>query len=421
MAEQESNNEMLNGTGKSRWLRKLFGKLLLILAGVFVGLLLCEVVLRVVGYAPPNFYIHDPVVGAALRPNSEGWWTREGRDYIRINSQGLRDREHTKAKPANTVRIAVLGDSYAEALQLPMEKAFWAIIEARLRDCGSLQGQNVEVINFGVSGYGTAQELLTLRQKVWDYSPDIVLLAITSLNDITDDSRALKQSPDVPYFVFSDGRLVLDNSFRNEWIYRLRSSTFYIPVRWVRERSRAVQALYEARNAVSLWLQTRSEQNDSATPADLGTDSATYKEPRDDVWRDAWRVTETLILQMRDEVKEKRAKFFVVTLSAPAQVLPDPNEREEFMRKHSIKDLFYPDLRFRDLCEREGIPVLVLAPELQHYAEQNKVFLHGFDSTIGSGHWNEMGHRIAGEMMSNWLCQRLSGQRLEMVRAAGKR
>jgi len=95
-------------------------------------------------------------------------------------------------------------------------------------------------------------------------------------------------------------------------------------------------------------------------------------------------------------------------LSAPAQVLPDPKERDDFVRKHSIKDLFYPDLRFKDLCEREGIPVLVLAPELQRYAEQNKVFLHGFGTNMGTGHWNEMGHRIAGEMMSNWLCHRLN-------------
>ena len=34
--------------------------------------------------------------------------------YVRINDDGLRDRAHTKEKPANTFRIAVLGDSYAE-------------------------------------------------------------------------------------------------------------------------------------------------------------------------------------------------------------------------------------------------------------------------------------------------------------------
>ena len=402
MAEKKSKNQVGTDSGRRRLLRGPIGKLLMILAGVFCGLLLCELILRVSGYSNANFYISDPVVGAALRPNAEGWWTKEGHEYIRINSQGLRDREHTKAKPANTVRIAVLGDSYAEALQLPMEKAFWAIIEARLRECGALQGRDVEVINFGVSGYGTAQELLTLREKVWDYGPDIVLLAVTTLNDISDDSRALKQSNDIPYFVLSDGHLVLDDSFRNSRMYRFRGSALYYPVSWLKDHSRVVQAYYEVREAISVWLQYRSRP---AMPGELGIREDTYREPRDDVWRNAWRVTEALIVLMRDEVKERHAKFFVVTLSGGLQVHPDPNVRQE-MAKRGVSVL-YPDLRVKDLCERESIPVLVLAPALQLYAEQNKAFLHGFDKNLGGGHWNELGHRIAGEMMADWLCREL--------------
>jgi hypothetical protein len=406
MAEQESKASANNGSGNRRLLRRLCGKLLLILAGVFFGLLLCEAGLRVSGYASANFYMRDPVVGAALRPNAEGWWTKEGRDYIRINSEGLRDREHAKAKPANTLRIAVLGDSYAEALQLPMEKAFWAVMEARLRECGAAPAKNVEVINFGVSGYGTAQELLTLREKVWDYSPDIVLLTMTTLNDISDDSRALKQADDIPYFVFSDGRLVVDNSFRDSQVYRLRESSLYNSWRWIRDRSRALQMIYEARDVVFLWRQARAQ---AATPGEMGIYYAIYREPPDDVWRDAWRVTEALILQMRDEVRERQAKFFVITLSGPLQVHPDLKVRREAMKKGNLSDLFYPDLRIKNLCERENIPVLVLAPELQQYAEQHQVFLHGFAENPGNGHWNEMGHHIAGEMMADWLCHRLFG------------
>jgi hypothetical protein len=344
------------------------------------------------------------VVGVTLHPNAEGWWTKEGHEYIRINSQGLHDREHPKAKPANTVRIAVLGDSYAEALQLPMEKAFWAIMEARLPGCGAMQGRNVEVINFGVSGYGTAQELLTLREKVWDYGPDIVLLAVTTLNDISDDSRALKQSNDVPYFVFSDGHLVLDDSFRNSRMYRFRGSAFYYPVSWLKDHSRVVQAYYDVREAISIWFQSRSGP---ATPGELGIGEDTYREPRDEVWRNAWRVTEALIVLMRDEVKERQAKFFVVTLSSGLQVHPDPKVRQEMARR-GVRVL-YPDLRVKDLCERESIPVLVLAPALQLYAEQNKAFLHGFGKNLGGGHWNELGHSIAGKMIAEWLCSELGG------------
>jgi hypothetical protein len=63
----------------------------------------------------------------------------------------LRDREHDHAR---TLRIAVLGDSFAEALQITMEEAFWSV---ELQGCPSLAGREPEVINFGVSGYGTAQ------------------------------------------------------------------------------------------------------------------------------------------------------------------------------------------------------------------------------------------------------------------------
>src|SRR2546423_4830587 len=140
---------------------------------VLVGLLIFEVFLRAVGFTYPIFYQPDEVCGYALRPRMQGWYRKEGAAFVRINSEGLRDREHSKQKPPNTFRIAVLGDSYAEAFQVEQDAAFWSVLERRLNDCSVLEGRKVEVINFGVSGYGTAQELLTLRERVWDYSPDV--------------------------------------------------------------------------------------------------------------------------------------------------------------------------------------------------------------------------------------------------------
>ncbi len=46
-----------------------------------------------------------------------------------------------------------------------------------------------------------------------------------------------------------------------------------------------------------------------------------------------------------------------------------------------------------------------LAPLLQTYAEQNNVYLHGFGSDIGNGHWNQLGHRVAGEIIAQKLCE----------------
>jgi hypothetical protein len=388
---------------------------LLVFGGVCVALVLCEVALRFSGFSVPNLYIRDPEVGTALRPNAEGWWTREGRSYVRINSQGLRDREHTKQKPANTLRIAVLGDSYAEALQVAMEKAFWAVAEAKLRDCPAVRGNDVEVINFGVSGYGAAQELLTLRHKVWDYDPDIVLLTMTTRNDVGDNSRVIKQSDDVPYFVLSNGQLVLDGSFRDTPTYRLRDSTLYASLRWARDHSRVVQAIYAALHAMSVWRQGRA--NRSGSDANLDD----YKEPETQAWRDAWAVTEALLVRMRDDVEAKHARLFVVTLSGPRQIDPDPQLRQEIMIRSGISDFFYPDLRIGEFCRRQSIPALILAPRMYRYAVDHNVYLHGFSNgALGRGHWNELGHQLAGEMIAGWLCERLTGERQVGSGATGR-
>ena len=63
------------------------------------------------------------------------------------------------------------------------------------------------------------------------------------------------------------------------------------------------------------------------------------------------------------------------------------------------------DARTDAVLEREGISVITLAPQMQAYAEQNKVFLHGFGANISNGHWNQLGHRLAGELIAQKLCE----------------
>jgi hypothetical protein len=119
-------------------------------------------------------------------------------------------------------------------------------------------------------------------------------------------------------------------------------------------------------------------------------------------------VTEALIREMRDEVQQHGARFVVVTLSNGIQVHPDASAREAFMRRVGASDLFYPDKRIASLGERERIEVFTLAPELQLYAERNRVFLHGFGEGLGNGHWNAEGHRVAGELLTQKLCDWLN-------------
>jgi hypothetical protein len=178
---------------------------------------------------------------------------------------------------------------------------------------------------------------------------------------------------------------------------------------------RTIQLIHYVQLLAKLRLAESRNQKPDATvpqngsgagvPPDITVDNMIYLEPRDEVWRDAWQVTEDLIKEVRDEVKQKEAKFLLVTVSNPIQVYPNPAARQRFLQYIGANDLFYPNLRLKALADREQIDFLDLAEPMQAYADQNKVFLHGFKNDLGNGHWNVNGHRVAAELIAQHFCR----------------
>jgi hypothetical protein len=388
-----------------------------VLTSLLAALALSELVLRVAGFSYPSFYVADGRMGTRLRAGVEGWYYDEGEAYIRINSLGLRDREHGLAKPADAVRIAVLGDSYAEAIQLPIERTFWNLLERQLEQCELFRGKRVEVINFGVSGYSTAQELLVLRHHAWRYSPDIVLLAFQSGNDVRDNSKAISGAYPRPYFVVQGEELVLDRSFLESPIYRLKSSTLWQALGNLSQYLRILQLLNKAMNRLGQPLSApRSEQTAAEIGGEeVGLDSEVYFDPpRTQEWREAWHLTERLIARMNKEVAERGARFLLVTLSTGIQVHPSREVRESFARRLGVPDLHYPERRMLAMARRENIETVILAEALQRHAERHRVFLHGFPNLeMGGGHWNEEGHKLAAQLISKQMCSAQTSRRMK--------
>ncbi len=408
--------------------------LLLIVVGLLLGGIMCELGLRLAGVSYPVFSRIDGELGVALRPEAEGWWRTEGEAYVRINDAGLRDRDHSRSKPPDTLRIAVLGDSYAEAVQVPMETAFWSVIERELRGCVALAGREPEVINFGVSGYGTAQELIMLRRRVWDYSPDVVILAVTPTNDIRNNYKALEKDERRPYFFRDGGQLVEDTSFRSLLGFRVRYSLVGQALTSIRDASRVFQLINEAMRRVRMPARpthalsavdslngignaqvAESDEAPARLQGEVGLDMATYTEPPDDDWREAWSVTEALVRQTYEEVEARGKLFMVVTVSSGPQVGPDQRARVALERRLGVSDLFYSEKRLLEVGEHR-FPVVTLAPLFQAYAEEHGVFLHGFsNSGMGQGHWNAAGHLLAGQVIAERLCSTLARSQSSQV------
>ncbi|MGQ0544162.1 MAG: SGNH/GDSL hydrolase family protein [Betaproteobacteria bacterium] len=386
---------------------RLLSSLGIIFVSAAVAVAGFEGLLRLTDYSAPVWYQPDARLGWRLRPNLRGTFTFEGRAHVSINSAGFRDREHALEKPAGAYRIAVLGDSYSEALQVPLHAAYWARLPALLAACGYQRGRDIEALNFGVAGFGTAQQLLLLESVALRYRPDLVLLQFTNGNDVRNNSFALEEDKLRPFFTLdSRGRLHADNSFAHSEAHARRSSLSAQALRALSDHSRVVQLLRAVSQAPLL-----SHAHAGADGVEAGLESAVLAAPRSRLWEDAWRVTEALIERTRELAAANGAGFLLVTVPYAVQVHPDPAVREPLQKKLGVPDLLYPDRRLAAFAAGQGIPALVLAPEMLKLAEARRVALHGFENAQpGFGHWNEHGHRVAAELIAQKLCGGKQGQ-----------
>ncbi|MGL5081510.1 MAG: SGNH/GDSL hydrolase family protein [Microcoleaceae cyanobacterium] len=386
----------------------------LVLGSLSFGVLISEIGLRLGGveglpqqsktahalFSPSFFTISHPDRGWANLPGAKGWWEQEGRSYVEINQDGWRDRPYAKTKPENTIRVAVLGDSFTLASQVSMAQNYTSVIETRLKSCSNVQGKTVEVLNFGVDGYGTAQELITLRQEVWNYNPDVIVLAFFIGNDVIDNSKILESNHYRPFFTDQNGTLVLDHSFRE---LTSEQSDRY----WIATVDKLPSGLVNHSRLLQVIRKVELENRKRHLLDHLNQLNAqNFQEPEDAAWKEAWQITEALITEMNTEAQQNRARFLLVTIGDPIQVHPKSEIRNSFMKDYEINNLFYSNERLKQVGEQENFPVLDLAKPFQSYSEQTQSCLHGFPNAVPcGGHWNPQGHEFAGELITQKLCE----------------
>lgn len=381
--------------------------LALIGASLVLALALAEAGLRLAGVSYPEFHRLDPALGWSPRPGVEGWWTREGRAYVRINRAGFRDRDHALEKPDGTYRIAVLGDSFTEAREVPLAKTFWALIERDLATCPALGGRPVEVLDFGVAGYGSAQELLVLRQKALAYAPDLVLLAFYIGNDVLNNSKPLDGHPDRPYLVRRGDGWALDMSFRDQARFKTKLAWQDIK-HGIVNASALVQLAKEAYYRVKFRLTGKFARQAEALDR-VGPETEVLEPPPNGAWRAAWSITETLIGMIADEARAGGARLRLAILGAPIQIDPDGERRRRLAARLGVADLDYPQRRLAAFAAAKGIAVSDLVAPMRALAEGEGVYLHGFPNTApGTGHWNARGHAVAGARLAADICATLS-------------
>lgn len=344
------------------------------LANLVVVLVILEIGLRL-GFGavfPPRFFEPHPDFGHFHVPGRTGHQhTREYDSYVAINAKGLRDQDYAYAKPAGTFRILILGDSFVEGLQVEHAETFEAQLETAL---SARSGGPVEVINGGVSRYGTDNALLFLEGEGLKYRPDLVIYALYP-NDVTDN--------------ITNDLFRLENGV-------LAQEPINVPVT---DHIRA--ALYDYsylyRVVLAISIRVMQQTDDTLIETGWGRVLPIYRaslRPREE---SAWQLTAALLARMQADVTQNGAALLIVYL--PEIFQSEDRLWAEVEQSGEALDRDAPQTQLAQIIP-PGAQFLDLTPGFQA-AAQTEALYYDVD-----GHFNPAGHTLAARLIQAALADR---------------
>jgi lysophospholipase L1-like esterase len=274
-----------------------------------------------------NWMIGDDVLGFRLNPDRKG-----------INRLSIRDHEIATPKPPGLFRAIFLGDS--------IPYAFPGFVSYTGEALGH-QG-DIEVLNAGVPGYTTYQELMFLKLHLMVAAPDLVILTYC----LNDNYKFLHR--------FDSRGQMLFTQEASEALKIHSSLDVLLSHSYVLTRLK-----------LGLALAIRPE---SKFPWDS-------REGFSAAWQDeSWKANEQYLAEMSRTLAEHKIRFAIV-------IFPfEPQLREDLLRA-DFNYVVKPQQKLIAICDRYHVPCLDLLPVFRkQYATGAKFFLDGI-------HLNEQGHR----------------------------
>lgn len=362
-------------------------------------LFLLEIGLSIWGDTQPNRVLcYDPILGRSYCPNTKGYLKENKVNmYVEVNADGLLGKPYPIARTPGKLRVAVLGDSFTSGEAVPPDKKFAGVWETKLSQTFP---PGVEVINFGVGGTGTWQQLQRFHTKARKYKPDLTVLALCWCNDIGDNrgqfiSKANDRNPLLDQYDINLAiRLNVKRKNFNKWLWnnshlyqftrtRYNHLEHFIkriflpdymkgPVATGSKKPKRQKEVF-AVHRVSL----KNENKTKASP-DIKDTVSIY----DDVFffdSEGWDLTRKLIVKLQSEVQENGSKLVVIHFGGNLA-------QQKLISKLPVK-------QFDRFLSDQGI----------EYLNAYELFSQMKDAELGKyfipndGHFSEAGHaRFAG-------------------------
>lgn len=325
-----------------------------------------------------SLFEYNSIFGWTFIPHNSGRvaLSYEHETNVVINSVGMRDREYTLNKPEGVKRIVVIGDSFTSGLGVDAKEVFTEVMEDSLLS-------NVEVLNFGVNGFGPTQEFLMLKYKGLKYDPDIVIMVLYIRNDFDDiigkfDWNRGYQRPRA--ILHNDGEITFEN--------------IPVPPPKKYETAKPRQVIPLPTLHLLEFIKRRNTKNDIAEVGFCKKEYSTETTM-------AYNLMKAIMKSAGTLCRENGVEFLVVVAPTIVQVYENkywPDIKRQYNLNDDLYDLYLPNKELERICAGEDIRILDLTPTLKSHAVFENDLYYSRNK-----HWKRFGHSVVAKAIANYL------------------
>ncbi|MEF9426606.1 MAG: SGNH/GDSL hydrolase family protein [Candidatus Mariimomonas ferrooxydans] len=353
--------------------------LFVIIISLTLIIVLVEIYIRL--FPPKGIYSitrFDDTVGYIYSPESKVTYNKVRYTESLANKDGYLDINHVTDGEKSRIKIGVFGDSYVEAMQVPLDKRFFRVLPQKINK------NEVEYFAFGMSGFGTLHSFLNYREQDKKYNFDIVVYMFSE-NDPGDNSYLIRGDGARPFAKLSSSEpsFEIDSSFKKNHFKLIRS---------LAGKSRLFN-LVSRRVSLLIYKGTKIDYEEERMMSTKNKEKIPGENDLPSTWpvnirRDAEQLAFKILEKWAQDVRAQGKEFIVFYIPRSEHALSDNNASADTWKKWLIKS-----------CMDLNIPLIDPSERL---LQKIKTGANVYDD-----HWSPEGHKIVAEVFESYFSDKL--------------
>ncbi len=332
--------------------------------------------------------MHGQALDVLFRPHARFVWVgHQGRKqefavFVRNNALGFHDEEHALPKAPGRMRILVIGDSFVEALQVPLQAGLPRLLADRLRR----RGFPVEVVVVARSCWGPIEYAAAVEEWAEKLDPDLVVCCFYPGNDVRNASAEAER-------LFAKQ---VASPLGELWNRPESSALPGLLVPWSRLNALVsrLALLHQIRGGYSAWR----------FPYKIPVDFYVFAQGKDAIpfVEEGWNRLRVEVGRMAMTLARRRCPLLAVSTSDDFRLAREPKELVRALSRDYDEaarwewDFTLFEKRLASVLSPLGIPYVDLQDRFAARMRVSSQLCH----FLADGHWNETGHAWAAEALA---------------------